>query len=225
MAVEGLRREGIRYNFKRTSILVCSLNSLSKTSLILPEHIWITWWAFETPYAETSLLVQWLRLYTSNAEAVGSIPGQGTNPTCGMVWPKKTNKNKKTSHSCRVLKQMNLWFMHLYLSWIILLSPVANGLGRLQAAIYGITQSQTRLKQLSSSSSSNIPIMHRECENFCIFIRVSFDIFSIAWAPCWDMAPVLKKLTCRDVKLCNWKWGGNGELGGGHSGVVSQSLS
>ena len=140
------------------------------------------------------------------------------------VAKKKKKHNKKTSHSCRVLKQMNLWFMHLCLSWIILLSPVANGLGRLQAAIYAITQSRTLLKQLSSSSS-NIPIMHRECENFRIFIRVSFDIFTIAWAPRWDVAPDLKKLTCRDVKLCNWKWGGNGELGGGHSGVVSQSLS
>ena len=173
------------------------------------------------PYAETSLLVQWLRLYISNAEAVGSIPGQGTKIP-HAAWCGK--KKKKTSHSWRVLKQMNLWFMHICHSWIILLSPVANGLGRLQAAVCGVPQSQTQLKQLSSSSSS-IPIMHRECENFHIFIRVSFDIFSIAWAPRCDMAPVLKKLTCRDVKLSNWKWGGNRELGRGRSGVVSQSLS
>ena len=45
------------------------------------------------PYAETSLLVQWLRLYTSNAEAVGSIPGQETKiPHAALVWPKKKKK-------------------------------------------------------------------------------------------------------------------------------------
>ena len=32
------------------------------------------------------------------------------------VAKKKKKHNKKTSHSCRVLKQMNLWFMHLCLS-------------------------------------------------------------------------------------------------------------
>ena len=46
------------------------------------------------PYAETSLLVQWLRLYTSNAEAVGSIPGQETKiphaAWCGQKKKKKT---------------------------------------------------------------------------------------------------------------------------------------
>ena len=29
-----------------------------------------------------SLVVQWLRLHTPNAEGLGSIPGQGPNPTC-----------------------------------------------------------------------------------------------------------------------------------------------
>ena len=36
----------------------------------------------------TSQVVQWLRLHTSNAGAVGSIPGPGTT-TCCEVWPKK----------------------------------------------------------------------------------------------------------------------------------------
>ena len=41
-----------------------------------------------------SLVVQWLRLHTSNAGAVGSIPGQGTDLTCCMVQP-NLKKNKK----------------------------------------------------------------------------------------------------------------------------------
>ena len=43
---------------------------------------------------ETSQVVQWLRLHTSNAGAVGSIPGPGTT-TCCEVWPKEKKKYKK----------------------------------------------------------------------------------------------------------------------------------
>ena len=38
-----------------------------------------------------SLAVQWLRLHTSNAGGVGSIPGQGSNIPHATVW----QKNKK----------------------------------------------------------------------------------------------------------------------------------
>ena len=37
----------------------------------------------------TSLAVQWLRLLTSTAGAVGSIPGQGTKMPCGTAKKKK----------------------------------------------------------------------------------------------------------------------------------------
>ena len=37
----------------------------------------------------TFLLVQWLRLWAPNAGGKGSIPGQGTRPTCHTVWLKK----------------------------------------------------------------------------------------------------------------------------------------
>ena len=38
----------------------------------------------------TSLTAQWLRLHTSIAGGMGSIPGQGTNkhPGCLLEWPK-----------------------------------------------------------------------------------------------------------------------------------------
>ena len=41
----------------------------------------------------TSLMVQWLRLRSSNAEGVGSIPGQGT----------------KTPHTVQHSQKLNLW--------------------------------------------------------------------------------------------------------------------
>ena len=41
----------------------------------------------------TSLAVQWLRLYASNAGGVGSIPGQGTKIPHAM-WPKDKSKSK-----------------------------------------------------------------------------------------------------------------------------------
>ena len=44
---------------------------------------------------ETSLTVQWLRLWASTAGVTGSIPGQETKiSTCRMVWPKKKKKKK-----------------------------------------------------------------------------------------------------------------------------------
>ena len=42
----------------------------------------------------TSQVVQWLRLQTSNAGTVGSIPGPGTT-TFGDVWPKKKKKSTR----------------------------------------------------------------------------------------------------------------------------------
>ena len=42
----------------------------------------------------TSQVVQWLRLHTSNAGTVGSIPGSKTTTFC-EVWPKKKKKYKK----------------------------------------------------------------------------------------------------------------------------------
>ena len=42
----------------------------------------------------TSQVVQWLRLHTSNAGAVGSIPGPGTT-TCCEVWPKKKKRSTR----------------------------------------------------------------------------------------------------------------------------------
>ena len=48
---------------------------------------------------ETSLTVQWLRLWASTAGVTGSIPGQETKiSTCRMVWPKKKKKKKKSIH-------------------------------------------------------------------------------------------------------------------------------
>ena len=37
-----------------------------------------------TEHPGTSLVVQWLRLHISNAWGMGSIPGQGTDSTCGQ---------------------------------------------------------------------------------------------------------------------------------------------
>ena len=37
----------------------------------------------------TSLAVQWLRLHTSNAGDIGSIPGQGNTTPHATVWQKK----------------------------------------------------------------------------------------------------------------------------------------
>ena len=46
----------------------------------------------------TSQVVQWLRLHTSNAGTVGSIPGPGTT-TFGEVWPKKKSTRKGRRNS------------------------------------------------------------------------------------------------------------------------------
>ena len=44
--------------------------------------------------SETSLVVQWLKLCTSNAEGVGSIPGWGTKiPQRGLAEKKKTERD------------------------------------------------------------------------------------------------------------------------------------
>ena len=39
---------------------------------------WVLWNSTPKQHLETSLVVQWLRLHTSNAEGMGLIPGQGT---------------------------------------------------------------------------------------------------------------------------------------------------
>ena len=44
----------------------------------------------------TSLVVQWLRLHTSNAEGVGSIPGWGTKIPHATQWGQKKKKPKET---------------------------------------------------------------------------------------------------------------------------------
>ena len=51
----------------------------------------------------TSQVVQWLRLQTSNAGTVGSIPGPGTT-TFGDVWPKKKKKKKVQEKEEGILK-------------------------------------------------------------------------------------------------------------------------
>ena len=49
----------------------------------------------------TSLVVQWLRLHTSNAEDMGSIPSQGTKVS-HVVWCGQKNKNKNKLSPVRV---------------------------------------------------------------------------------------------------------------------------
>ena len=68
-----------------SSVFVASLQSI--TSWNNKNQLWQhsgTGWRpqdhQEEPPLGTSLVVQWLRLHTSNARGTGSIPGQGTKP-------------------------------------------------------------------------------------------------------------------------------------------------
>ena len=47
------------------------------------------------PCLGTSLVVQWLRLHTPNAEGPGSIPGQGTRSHMLQLRPGTAKKKKK----------------------------------------------------------------------------------------------------------------------------------
>ena len=52
-----------------------------------------------------SLAVQWLRLHTSNAGGVGSIPGQGSNIPHATVWQK--NKKLRGNKNGQILRNKN----------------------------------------------------------------------------------------------------------------------
>ena len=55
-------------------------------------------------HRQTFLVVQWLRLQTSNKEGIGSIPGCRTKIPHATCWPK--NKNKK--HTEHLLSATNM---------------------------------------------------------------------------------------------------------------------
>ena len=66
----------------------------------------------------TSLLVKWLRLYTSNAGRVGLIPGQGTKILDAVWCSQKVKKiinrvNPKSSH----YKERIIIFLFIYRRW------------------------------------------------------------------------------------------------------------
>ena len=62
----------------------------------------------------TSLVVQWLRLHTSNAGDAGLIPGWETGSLCHMVWPlKKKWRWEYWTSMCRGMKS-NL-YLTLYI--------------------------------------------------------------------------------------------------------------
>ena len=56
----------------------------------------------------TSLVVQWLRLCTSNAGGMGSIPGQETKIPCA-AWCGKRKKERKKEK--KVFKETNINFL------------------------------------------------------------------------------------------------------------------
>ena len=51
--------------------------------------------------SQTSLLIQWLRLYASSSESMGLIPVWGAKIPHATIWPKlkKTQKNPQTKHT------------------------------------------------------------------------------------------------------------------------------
>ena len=80
-----------------------------------PKCPWTEEWIKKMWY-RTSLVVQWLRLCTSNAGGVGSIPGQGAKLPHAVQHcqknPKQTNKQKK------------MWGASLVAQWLRIRLPV-----------------------------------------------------------------------------------------------------
>ena len=64
------------------------------------------WWRLKS-IPRTSLVVQWLRLHTSNAGGRGSIPGQGTRShmQCGMAKKLKFKTNIEALYASGLLDQ------------------------------------------------------------------------------------------------------------------------
>ena len=117
-----------------------------------------------------SLAIQWLGLRTLTAQEMGSIPCLGTNTPQATGTDQKTNKQKNSLVGCSPWGRKELDTTER-LNFHFSLSCIGEGNGNpLQcsclenprdggawwAAIYGVAQSRTWLKQLSSSSSSKL---------------------------------------------------------------------
>ena len=104
---------------------------------------------------------------------------------------KQTNKQKKESDKTGATSLSLFTFMHWRRKWQptpVFLPGESQGQGSLEnprdsgawwAAVYGVAQSLTRLKRLSSSSSKkiNIQLQSRNTENLII----NFDIVILIW--------------------------------------------
>ena len=92
----------------------------------------------------------------------------------------------------------------------VFLPGESQGRGACWAAVYGVAQSRTRLKWLSSSSSSTLCIMLRLQPqirpNICCFFKKTLY---------WDMIIILKNCThlmcttrCLEINKHFWEWNG-----------------